>query len=122
LPMYWPSTFLAGPSVDLFASEVNDRNTCKPCQDVDGQYIGNSRDENITDAIDALYPNGGFIGCAGGDRCRGTVIADYVSDSGGDSAAADDITGSASDLPFFLVDLNPKPKAANGHAQKAMAR
>jgi hypothetical protein len=108
------ATFLAGPSVDLFASEVNDRNTCKACQDIDGQYIGNSRDENINDEIDALYPNGGFIGCAGGDRCRGTVIADYVSDSGG-TGTGDLPAGVDAQLPFFLVDLNPKPAATNGH-------
>ncbi len=108
------ATFLGGPSVDLFASEVNDRSTCRACRAIDGQYIGNSRDENITDAIDALYPNGGYIGCAGGDRCRGTVIADYVSDNGG-SGSGDLPAGVDAQLPFFLVDLNPKPAARNGH-------
>jgi hypothetical protein len=110
------ATFLAGPSVDLFASEVNDKNTCKPCQDVDATYIGNSRDENIADEIDSMYPNGGYIGCAGGDRCRGTIIADYIGSSGdpGDGGA-DLYTSSARTLPFFLVDQHAKPLTANGH-------
>lgn len=119
------ATFLAGPSVDLFASEVNDRSTCAPCRAVDGTYIGNTRDDNIDDALDALYPNGGYIDCAGGDRCRGTVIADYVSDSGtagSDEGTGDDYTAAAIDLPFFLIDQHRKPLAANGHAQKAAAR
>jgi hypothetical protein len=73
------ATFLNGPSADLYASELNDRNTCSPCTAVDGTYIGNTTDENIADQVAALYPNGGYADCAGGDRCRGTVIADYTS-------------------------------------------
>lgn len=73
------ATFLNGPSADLYASEVNDKNTCSPCRAVDGTYIGNTTDDNIDDEVAALYPNGGYIGCAGSDRCRGTVIADYSS-------------------------------------------
>lgn len=117
------ATFLAGPSVDLFASEVNDRNTCSACRAIDGEYIGNSRDENINDAIDALYPNGGYIGCAGKDRCRGSIIADYVSDGAGTggSDAGDEYTARGP-LPFFLVDQFRKPLMANGHNhQKAGA-
>lgn len=108
------ATFLAGPSADVFASEVNDKNTCGPCAAIDGEYIGNTRDENIADAIDALYPNGGYIDCAGKDRCRGSIVAAYNTDSGGsgDDNGAEDITGS---LPFFLVDEFRKPLAANGH-------
>lgn len=74
------ATFMNGPSADLFASEVIDRSTCTPCKEIDGQYIGNTRDDNIADEIAALYPNGGYTDCAGADRCRGTVIAAYTAD------------------------------------------
>lgn len=107
------ATFLGGPSADLFASEVNDTSTCDPCAAIDGQYIGNTADPDIGDAIDVLYPNGGYIGCEGRDRCRGSVVASYPADRdkkddgpGGDATAG---------LPFFLVDEFRKPLAANGH-------
>jgi NADH:ubiquinone oxidoreductase subunit len=71
------ATFLGGQAADLFASEINDKNTCRPCRAIDGQYIGNTLDDNIEDQVAELYPNGGYIDCSGGDRCRGTIIAAY---------------------------------------------
>jgi HK97 family phage portal protein len=68
----------SGLTADLYASEVNDKNTCSPCRAVDGEYIGNTTDPGIATAVAALYPNGGYIDCAGGDRCRGTVFADWT--------------------------------------------
>lgn len=107
------ATFLGGPSADLFASEVNDRNTCEPCAGIDGEYIGNTTDANISDEVDALYPNGGYIDCRGRDRCRGSVIAAYNADAGASGEGdAEDFTGS---LPFFLLDAHRKPLKANGH-------
>jgi len=79
-------TFLNGPmSADLYASELMDRITCGPCTGVNGEYIGNTADSGIADAVAALYPNGGYVNCAGGSRCRGTVIADYGIDRGADN-------------------------------------
>jgi hypothetical protein len=68
----------SGLTADLYASEVNDKNTCSNCRAVDGEYIGNTTDPGIATAVAALYPNGGYIDCAGGDRCRGTVFADWT--------------------------------------------
>jgi HK97 family phage portal protein len=68
----------SGLTADLYASEVNDKNTCSNCRAVDGEYIGNTTDPGIVTAVAALYPNGGYIDCAGGDRCRGTVFADWA--------------------------------------------
>jgi len=119
------ATFLGGPSVDLFASEINDKNTCSACRAIDGQYIGNSLDDNIADEIDDLYPNGGYISCAGGDRCRGTIVGDYVGDSGSSSADnGGDVPAPLDGLPYFLVDTYRKPLKANGHNhhEKANAR
>lgn len=55
---------------EIYASEIFDDNTCGPCGSVDGQQY---------DSIDAAkvdYPNG-YVGCEGGDYCRGTVVAVY---------------------------------------------
>jgi hypothetical protein len=51
------------------ASEIEDSNTCQPCMDEDQTVFG-----SLADA-EAAYPSGGYIGCQGGMRCRGTVIA-----------------------------------------------
>lgn len=59
-----------GPEAAYYANEMNDANTCQPCDDVDGKWLGNS-----VDAVEEVYPNGGYIDCEGGIRCRGTVTA-----------------------------------------------
>jgi hypothetical protein len=58
----------AGP-VQYVATELLDDTTCGPCKDVDGTTFG-SQDE-----AEAAYANGGYVDCAGGERCRGTVMA-----------------------------------------------
>lgn len=59
---------LPAPS-EVYASELLDRNTCGPCAAVDGR--------TYTDLAAGLvdYPGaGGYIGCDGGSRCRGTLV------------------------------------------------
>lgn len=69
-------TFRAAPAaLALYASERMDKNTCKPCRDIDGTYIGASDAPDIQRLVDAYYPAGGYIDCLGKDRCRGTIIA-----------------------------------------------
>lgn len=85
------ATFLSGPSADLYASEMLDGNTCQPCSKINGTFLGNTADAGIDAEIDAVYPGGGYVNCDGGDRCRGTVIADYTAartaaQAGGDMA------------------------------------
>jgi hypothetical protein len=53
------------------ASEINDQNTCDACIEEDGTEF------DTLDDAEAAYPSGGFIDCAGGLRCRGTVIATW---------------------------------------------
>lgn len=113
-------TFTAGPRCELVASEVNDQSTCEPCEQIDGTSFGYSDDPAAVDAAAAAYPTSGYIGCEGLERCRGALAAVYSNDSG-DSSSGDDTTPNAA-LPFFLVDLNHKPAARNGHAQKVAAR
>jgi len=64
----------AEPLGDVFASEVNDTNTCQPCRDIDGTPLGSTAD---IEQIRQSYPAGGFGGfvdCLGRERCRGTIV------------------------------------------------
>jgi hypothetical protein len=55
----------------IYASELLDLNTCSACRGKDGtEYPG------LIDA-EADYPTGGYRECAGGARCRGTLVAVY---------------------------------------------
>lgn len=64
------NTLLAAPTTAWYSSEQLDSNTCRPCQRVNGKWLGNSVIENVN----RLYPTGGYIDCLGRDRCRGMVI------------------------------------------------
>lgn len=59
------------PAGSYFASEALDKNTCGPCREVDGKEFGSLKE------AEAAYPNGGYIQCQGGDRCRGTMISTW---------------------------------------------
>lgn len=66
------ATFQAGASVadaDWYATEVLDRNTCKPCRRIDGQRLP------TLDAMMLAYGGGGYLFCEGRERCRGTARA-----------------------------------------------
>lgn len=63
------ATLAAGPLGAIYASEVNDRNRCKPCEQIDGRWICNTDD--LT-GLYKLYPLTGYVDCLGGVRCRGT--------------------------------------------------
>jgi HK97 family phage portal protein len=64
----------AGPDdVVITACEINDINECEPCAEVDGTEFPNLA------AAEAAYGTGGYIGCDGGIRCRGTVTAEWPS-------------------------------------------
>lgn len=54
---------------EVYASELLDRNTCGPCATVDGRTY-ESLEAGLVD-----YPGaGGYVGCDGGARCRGTLV------------------------------------------------
>jgi hypothetical protein len=59
------------PAGVYMATEVLDKNTCGPCRTVDGTEF-----TSLSAAAEA-YPSGaaGYANCAGGGRCRGTMIA-----------------------------------------------
>jgi len=64
------ATMRSAPVAAYYADETLDQNTCGPCADVDGKWLGNDLDN-----VEELYPNGGYRDCEGRERCRGTVVA-----------------------------------------------
>lgn len=57
----------------VYADETRDKNTCEPCRDIDERWLGSTDD---MDQVRQHYPGGGFggyIGCKGRERCRGTI-------------------------------------------------
>jgi hypothetical protein len=56
----------------VFASELLDSSTCPRCLEIDGTEFAS--DAAAADA----YPAGGYRGCLGGTRCRGTVVKVYT--------------------------------------------
>lgn len=54
-----------------YASELLDANTCDLCETIDGTEYMSLADAELD------YPGGGFIDCAGGGNCRGTLVAVY---------------------------------------------
>lgn len=61
---------------NIYASELLDRNTCGPCSLIDGT--------NYPDlaAARADYPDGRYRECAGGARCRGTLVFVWSTEEG----------------------------------------
>ena len=59
------------PAAQLKASETLDRSTCPPCRALDGTLFKDLA------AAEAAYGNGAYVGCKGGIRCRGQVVADW---------------------------------------------
>lgn len=72
------ATIKAGPRCQVVATEVHDRSTCDPCDDINGTVFGYSDDPAAIAAAEAAYPAAGYILCEGGPRCRGTVFGLYT--------------------------------------------
>jgi 2'-5' RNA ligase len=81
------------PPAEYVASEALDRSSCKPCRDVDG-----TRYTTLPDARTA-YPTGGYTGCLGGSRCRGTLVTVWPQDSEQAAAAGMILAASADTMP-----------------------
>lgn len=64
------------PIMNIFASEIMDGNTCNACAKMDGEKF-----EDLEQAREA-YPFGGYKNCAGGLRCRGTLV--FILDEDGE--------------------------------------
>ncbi|WP_329336083.1 hypothetical protein OG252_13085 [Streptomyces sp. NBC_01352] len=80
------------PPAEYVASEALDRNSCAPCRQVDG-----ARYTTLPDAREA-YPSGGYTGCLGGARCRGTLVTVWPQESE-QAAAGMILAASAATIP-----------------------
>ncbi len=64
-------TMASGPVGSIYANEILDGATCGPCTAVHGRFVCTTDD---LAPYDLLYTSlGGYVGCEGGIRCRGTV-------------------------------------------------
>lgn len=81
------------PPAEYVASEALDRNSCKPCRDIDG-----TRYTTLPDARTA-YPTGGYTGCLGGARCRGTLVTVWPAADEQAAAAGMILAASADTMP-----------------------
>lgn len=86
------------PPAEYVASEALDRSSCKPCRDVDG-----TRYTTLPDARTA-YPTGGYTGCLGGARCRGTLVTVWPEEQR-QSAAGMILAASADTMPPTPFEL-----------------
>lgn len=59
------------PIGEWYGSEINDQRTCSPCKSIDGQRF------DTLDEARAAYGSGKYVGCQGGARCRGQVVATW---------------------------------------------
>lgn len=80
------------PPAEYTASEALDKNSCKPCRAIDG-----TRYTTLPDARTA-YPTGGYTGCLGGSRCRGTLVTVWPQNSE-QAAAGMILAASANTMP-----------------------
>lgn len=62
---------------EVYASELLDRNTCAPCGELDGQQY-----DTLADGLEDYPGAGGYVGCEGGSRCRGTLVIVWGSEAG----------------------------------------
>ena len=56
-------------TLSYYSSEILDVSTCDACASIDGTEYA-----SLADA-EQDYPSGGYVDCAGGPRCRGTLVA-----------------------------------------------
>lgn len=86
------------PPAEYLASEALDRNSCKPCRDIDG-----TRYTSLPDARTA-YPSGGYTGCLGGPRCRGTLVTVWPTADEQAATAGMILAASADTMPHQTTD------------------
>lgn len=71
-------TLLGVTDVEIYSSEVMDTNTCEPCGEIDGAFLGSVA--TGFGQVYEYYPVHGYIDCLGRDRCRGTVVGVWRKD------------------------------------------
>jgi hypothetical protein len=81
------------PPAEYTATEILDKSSCKPCRDIDGTHY-----TTLPDAR-AAYPSGGYTGCLGGARCRGTLVTVWPQADEQAAAAGMILAASADTMP-----------------------
>jgi hypothetical protein len=94
----------------IHSSELLDRQTCGPCATVDGRTY-----DSMASALEDYPAAGGYIGCQGGARCRGTLVFVWPTES----APTLDVAGDGRSPNEVRPDLTrrgptpqPKPEPA----------
>lgn len=109
-------TLRNAPTCQIYAREELDRNTCRPCRDVNGRLIGGNKDPDIAAKIQALYPGGGYVLCEGRDRCRGTISALWLPPTGAEKPQPQPASRlEPSLLGAALREMWRNPQRINGH-------
>lgn len=85
--------------VEVYASELLDSRTCGPCATVDGRTY-----RDLTAALEDYPGAGGYIGCDGGARCRGTLVLVH----GGEAPPTLDNPGQGPGSPGGPADRTPR--------------
>lgn len=70
------ASMLGQTGATWYAVERMDQNSCDPCEAIDDHAF-----DSVEDAFLA-YPNGGYVDCKGGVRCRGGVVPIWPSVNG----------------------------------------
>lgn len=79
----------------VYASELLDTNTCTSCAAVDGKEY-----PSVEAAHQEYHGHGGYMGCLGGLRCRGTLVFVYAeTPAGGDDGMP----------PYTPTSITPQP-------------
>lgn len=92
---------------EVYASELLDGNTCGPCATVDGRTY-----QSLEDALIDYPGAGGFVGCDGGARCRGTLVLVHETEA----APTLDNPGAGPGSPGGPADRTPRGPASNAPA------
>lgn len=108
-----------GPDVkQVYASELMDRNTCFQCSYVDGRTY-----QSMADAL-VDYPGaGGFTACAGGARCRGTLVVVWATEADPTNTDGPDLTprGPASNAPTGMPPMPDPATLTPGDLEAGLA-
>jgi hypothetical protein len=75
-------TLRRGPVGAVYAQEMNDARTCGPCHEIDGRWLGNTDDMALVEKSYPAGAYGGYVGCLGRERCRGTVVGVWRAGAG----------------------------------------
>lgn len=105
-------TLAGAPVGEVYASEVNDSNTCKPCAKIHGRWLASTDDMTL---VWKLYPACGYVNCLGRGRCRGTFVGIWSATEAKRNSAR--LRPGAARAERGLARIEPAPADAGFNAQ-----